>query len=275
MSAPTSVVRWNSPTSTIRSVHRSTATPCARPGRIAGGQAGYNWQFGQALVGLEADASWADLFGTDTCFAYSGFYVSGNCRAERRALGTLAARFGWLDRVRCAARCIYGKAGALGGTTKSTPRPTAARISDHGRERHPAGAGRSAPVPSERCRSAGRSRPSTTTCRSASDGFATPPSGFQSVPSPDPLTSRRSRRRATDFSQDAHLVEGRPQLSARRGASGARRLERVGASRSSPSPERTLEIGARYVYGWGRFQKDLGIPGEGLARLPRGSPTAA
>ena len=29
----------------------------------------------------------------------------------------------------------------------------------------------------------------------------------------------------------------------------------------------TLEIGARYVYGWGRFQKDLGIPGEGLSSL--------
>ena len=37
--------------------------------------------------------------------------------------------------------------------------------------------------------------------------------------------------------------------------------------RSSRSPERTLEIGARYVYGWGRFQKDLGIPGEGIGSL--------
>ena len=52
------------------------------PGPLAGGQAGYNWQFGRALIGLEADVSWADLFGTETCFAYSGFYVSANCRAE-------------------------------------------------------------------------------------------------------------------------------------------------------------------------------------------------
>ena len=52
------------------------------PGPLAGGQAGYNWQFGQALLGLEADVSWADLYGTNTCFAFSGFYVSANCRAR-------------------------------------------------------------------------------------------------------------------------------------------------------------------------------------------------
>ena len=44
------------------------------PGLLAGGQAGYNWQFGAGLFGLEADASWADMDGTNTCFAYSGYW---------------------------------------------------------------------------------------------------------------------------------------------------------------------------------------------------------
>jgi hypothetical protein len=45
------------------------------------------------------------------------------------------------------------------------------------------------------------------------------------------------------------------------------------AAATSPPPSpppitgTTLEIGARYVYGWGRFQKDLGIQGEGLTSL--------
>src|SRR4051812_45410732 len=31
------------------------------PGLLAGGQAGYNWQRGLTVYGLEADASWADM----------------------------------------------------------------------------------------------------------------------------------------------------------------------------------------------------------------------
>ncbi len=54
------------------------------PGMLAGGQAGYNWQSGSTVLGLEADASWADMDGTNTCFAFSGFYVSSNCRTQHR-----------------------------------------------------------------------------------------------------------------------------------------------------------------------------------------------
>lgn len=42
------------------------------PGPLAGGQAGYNWQHGQGLFGLEVDASFADMDGTNTCFALAG-----------------------------------------------------------------------------------------------------------------------------------------------------------------------------------------------------------
>jgi opacity protein-like surface antigen len=63
---------------------------------LGGGPLGYNWQLGSALLGLEADASLADMEGTNTCFAYSGRFVSANCRARIDALGTLAGRFGWI-----------------------------------------------------------------------------------------------------------------------------------------------------------------------------------
>src|SRR5690606_30706166 len=37
------------------------------PGPFIGLQGGYNYQFGRALVGLEADVNWANLEGTFTC----------------------------------------------------------------------------------------------------------------------------------------------------------------------------------------------------------------
>ena len=66
------------------------------PGLLVGGQAGYNWQSGVTVYGLEADASWADMDGTNTCFAFSGLYVSFNCQTHIDALGTLTGRLGWL-----------------------------------------------------------------------------------------------------------------------------------------------------------------------------------
>jgi hypothetical protein len=59
------------------------------PGPLAGGQIGYNWQHGEGVFGFEADVGWADLDGTNTCFVYSGYYVSANCRVKIDTLGTL------------------------------------------------------------------------------------------------------------------------------------------------------------------------------------------
>src|SRR5262245_33650094 len=41
-------------------------------GAIAGGQIGFNYQVGAAVWGLEADADWANIQGTNTCFAAIG-----------------------------------------------------------------------------------------------------------------------------------------------------------------------------------------------------------
>lgn len=65
------------------------------PGFLAGGQVGYNYQVGKWVYGVEADASWLVSDGTNTCFAYSGFYVSSSCHSKPNALGTVTGRVGY------------------------------------------------------------------------------------------------------------------------------------------------------------------------------------
>src|SRR3954454_18907010 len=76
-------------------------------GGLAGGQIGANYQAGSWVLGVEADASWADLTGNSACITgIAG--VAANCRARVDALGTFAGRLGFaLDRV-----LFYGKGGA-------------------------------------------------------------------------------------------------------------------------------------------------------------------
>ena len=47
------------------------------------------------VLGVEADASWLTSDGTNTCLAYSGNFVSANCRAQPNTMGDLTARVGW------------------------------------------------------------------------------------------------------------------------------------------------------------------------------------
>ena len=73
-------------------------------GGLAGGQFGANYQAGSWVLGVELDASWADLTGNTACIVG----VAGNCHARVNALGTFAGRLGFaLDRV-----LLYGKGGA-------------------------------------------------------------------------------------------------------------------------------------------------------------------
>ena len=233
------------------------------PGPLAGGQAGYNWQFGQALVGLEADVSWADVQGTNTCFAFSGLYVSANCRSDIDATGTLTGRFGWLvgpDN----GTLIYGKAGAAwqhSDITATTSGGNGAATSAQGvRWGWTLGAG------AERAISQRWSLKAEYDYLSfGSDALATPPSGFQSVRSGDPFALTPVASAATDASQDAHVVK--VGLNYRLGGEQPATIDDWSVAPIAPLSGTTLEIGARYAYGWGRFQKDLGIPGAGTSSL--------
>lgn len=67
------------------------------PGFLLGGQIGYNWQppGSDWVYGVEADASWLDTDGTNTCFAYSGLFTSSNCRARPDFTATFTGRLGY------------------------------------------------------------------------------------------------------------------------------------------------------------------------------------
>ena len=100
----------------------------ATPGFLAGGQIGYNWQVANSnwVLGAEADANWLTSDGTNTCLAFSGLYVSANCRAQPNMISDLTARVGWAY-GRFDHSLIYLKGGAavvhdqVSVTTNATP----------------------------------------------------------------------------------------------------------------------------------------------------------
>jgi outer membrane immunogenic protein len=58
-------------------------------GGLVGGTVGYNYQFGQAVVGLEGDIDWADINGTTTTFCTFG------CKTSDDWLSTVRGRLGY------------------------------------------------------------------------------------------------------------------------------------------------------------------------------------
>jgi opacity protein-like surface antigen/outer membrane protease len=229
------------------------------PGPIIGGQAGYNWQSGATVLGVEAELSWTDAFGTNTCFAYSGFFISADCRVQTNTLGTVAGRAGWLIGAD-GGTLLYGKAGSawISGDL---------RASAGGGSGYPAtgsnetlwgwmlGAGIERAVSSRWSWKAEYDFVSF-----EKGGLSTAPSGYQPVPSGDPNALVGVPSVATRYSPEMHLFkigvnyhladtpsadawESQPSL--------------------SPLADTSVEVGLRYVYGWGRFQKDLGITGLG------------
>ena len=64
------------------------------PGYFIGLDVGFNWQFGQWVTGVEVTGDWLTSDGTNTCGAFSGFYVSSNCRSQPFAFGTATGRIG-------------------------------------------------------------------------------------------------------------------------------------------------------------------------------------
>lgn len=67
-------------------------------GGLIGGTLGYNWQWGQAVLGVEGDASYAGLTGSThghgPVFCPPGA-VGGTCTTKLRGLETLRARLGY------------------------------------------------------------------------------------------------------------------------------------------------------------------------------------
>ncbi|MDH4983857.1 outer membrane beta-barrel protein [Hyphomicrobium sp. D-2] len=225
-------------------------------GQIGGGQVGYNWQFGRTVLGVEAEASWANAYGTDTCFAFSGNYISANCGVDINAMGSFTGRAGWLI-DNDGRTLLYGKAGlawqnasVTSATSGGTALPSTSTTDYLW--------GLALGVGAERMLGERWSVRAEYDYRHFSDGGMQTPVGiFQPVPSPDPNAVVQVPSRAADFSQQTHLIKFG--LNYRFGEA-QQQTRSVAAPAFSPPgiPGVRIEIGARYVYGWGRFQKDLG-----------------
>lgn len=81
-------------------------------GFLMGLRFGYNWQVAPRwVVGVEADASYLDANGTDTCLQASPTLLGSNCQVAPRVLATLAGRLGFLVDPQ-GRTLVFGKAGA-------------------------------------------------------------------------------------------------------------------------------------------------------------------
>ena len=64
-------------------------------GGTIGGQVGYNWQTGRAVIGLESDINWAKLNGTAATGGVCATNGGGECRTEQSWFGTTRGRIGY------------------------------------------------------------------------------------------------------------------------------------------------------------------------------------
>ena len=89
------------------------------PGYFFGGQIGYNRQMGRWVLGAEADVDFTEARGDNTCLAYSGNYVSADCRVKTDAFGTIAGRIGYAAGPE-GRTLLFAKAGAAWTSNRVT-----------------------------------------------------------------------------------------------------------------------------------------------------------
>ena len=230
------------------------------PGPLGGGQVGANFQFGSAVAGIEVDLSAADLDGTNTCFAFSGFYFSANCRSHTTALGTLTGRLGVAVGPQ-GRTLLYGKAGlawertSIDATANDVVGPGTVTGANGSRFGWTVGGG------AEYALSGYWSVKAEYDFLSFSGEHFSSPVSLGLVALPATLVVVPGLGAST--SQDIH--EFKVGLNYKFGGTPAPMdgAWDYGSAKDRPVAAiagTEIEVGARYVAGWGRFQKDLGIP---------------
>ena len=237
------------------------------PAFLGGGQIGYNWQGPGSpwVLGVEADISALDSDGTRTCLAFSGLFVSANCRVRPDVTTTMTGRVGYAAGPQ-GRTLLYVRAGLAGvhdriDLATNAVLPPAATSVGVWKWGGTVGAGvEHAMTP------AWSLKLEYDYLGFGGNSVATPAGLLQAAP-PDPASIVATAPSATNVTQ--HIHEMKLGLNYRFGAD-----PRAGWAAASPSypaktlfkaPPRTawtpgweLEIGARYWYSAGRFQKDLG-----------------
>lgn len=228
------------------------------PGAFGGIQGGYNWQWDAFVLGVEAEAAIAGMKGTNTCFAFSGFYVSANCRAGVDALGTLTRRLG-ATLGPGGATLLYGKAGLAWTNTNADAIPNGG----FGLPGTSAGGvqwGWTLGAGLEQALGGNWSARAEYDFMSLGNaGMAVPASSSAAVPN----VVVTYPGAASHFSQDLQTLK----LGLNYHFGGGEVPPPVLPVVAIRAHGLEVEGGGRYVAGWGRFQKDLGIQDQGDASL--------
>ncbi|MEG6508322.1 outer membrane beta-barrel protein [Methyloligella sp. 2.7D] len=229
------------------------------PGALAGGQLGYNWQRGSLLYGVEADASLAEMDGTNTCFGYSGFALGSNCRSEIKALGTLSGRLGWVLPFD-GRTLVYGKAGLAFAHYELAAKPNGGLGLPASRESDVAwgwtiGGGL------ERALTPRWSVKAEYGYLSFDESFRAPASLQQTAPPSGGYSGLAGAGTDNDLGIHQFKLGMNYKLGAPAGD-----FPDAPSAMTAPGGY-VLTLGTRYVYGWGQFHKDLGLQKRGLTSL--------
>jgi opacity protein-like surface antigen len=235
------------------------------PGSFAGGVIGFNWQIGSAVFGVEADANWADIEGTNTCYAASGFTVSSNCRAHTDAFGTLTGRLGFA--VGSTGRSLlYVKGGAawedrsIDTTLNSALGPFPPIVSPASASSSETTWGWTVGAGVEHAFLGGWSMKAEYDYLNFGSTNINTPAGLTQI---GPFTFLVTPGVTAKASDDEHIFKLGMNYRFGGAPDGGSIREPAYAGVSGIE----FEFGARYVYGWGRFQKDLGVAGVGVNGL--------
>jgi opacity protein-like surface antigen/outer membrane protease len=229
------------------------------PAFLGGGQVGYNWQAPGSpwVFGIEGDLTGLDSDGTNTCLAFSGFFLSANCHARPDLDATLTGRLGYALGP-SNHTLLYAKGGVAWEREKVSMTTnallpalsTSASLSHSG---WTAGAGvEQALTP------AWSIKLEYDFLDFSGVGVTTPTSFVQAIP---PINGYFATAPGTsNVSQNIHEVK--LGLNYRFGADPWSRWDAAPAAYPAKAVVRDagweVETGARYWYSTGRFQKDLG-----------------
>lgn len=227
------------------------------PGGLVGMQAGVNGQSGSTVFGIEFDVSAADLDGTNTCFAFSSAYVSSNCHVRTNYMGTLTGRLG----VAVGAQgrtLIYGKAGAAFESSQLNAQPNFTGLLLPSSANNGPKFGWTVGAGIEHALIGNWSVKAEYDYLAFGDTrFTVPVSAFN--PAAPVLVASVN---PSSVSQDIHQfkIGVNYKLGADPGNSDP--IWHHGSVKDAavrPVPGFEVEVGGRYAYGWGRFQKDIGL----------------
>jgi len=232
------------------------------PKAFAGVQAGYNWQAANSpwIIGIEADVSAVDGDGTNTCLAYSGQFVSANCRVQERAFGSITGRVGraFGSQGRALAYIKGGAAFLVDDISITTNAPDylaqASNSASGTRLGWTLGAGVEYALSP-----AWSVRAEYDYARFGRRSIDAPGGGFLTTPF-DPTSLTNMPGQPTHATQDMHLLKvGLNYHFGRTADDGAKGAASLPVKAAAPVSLWQFDVGARYWYSRGRYQNDLSM----------------